>query len=94
MLSAMLSSVAANQSLTFLPEIWRFVVVQLLCFTPYGYLSLGLVFPEDLQRYVVKLYTFLFPAYRARLRPSPGLGLGVLGAVRGVLWPRGGVLGG
>ena len=65
---AMLSSVAANQSLTFLPEIWRFVVVQLLCFAPYGYLSLGLVFPEDLQRYVVKLYTFLFPAYRARLR--------------------------
>ena len=68
MLSAMLSSVAANQSLTFLPEIWRFVIVQLLCFAPYGYLSLGLVFPEDLQRYVVKLYTFLFPAYRARLR--------------------------
>jgi hypothetical protein len=68
MLSAMLSSVTAMQSLTFLPEIWRFVVVQLLCFAPYGYLSFGLVFPEDLQRYVVKLYTFLFPAYRARLR--------------------------
>lgn len=68
MVSAAVSSVSAMQSLTFLPEFYRFVIVQLLVFAPYGYLSLGLVYPEDLQRYVVKLYTFLFPAYRARLR--------------------------
>lgn len=33
-LSASLSAVGAQQSLTFLPDIWRFVVTQALCFAP------------------------------------------------------------
>ena len=67
MLSSAASAVAAMQGLTFLPEILRFTVVQLLCFAPYGYLSLGLLLPEDLQRWVTRLY--VAPASRAIAGP-------------------------
>ena len=66
-LSSILSAVASMQFLTFLPEILRFTVVQLFCFAPYGYLTLGLTLPEELQRFATRLYVSLFPAYRARL---------------------------
>ena len=35
-LSSALTAVAAQQYLTFLPDIWRFVVVQVFCFAPRG----------------------------------------------------------
>ena len=46
--SSALTAVASLDGLAFLPEIARFTVVQLLCFAPYGYLSLGLALPEEL----------------------------------------------
>ena len=66
--SSALTAVASLDGLAFLPEIVRFTVVQVLCFTPYAYLSLGLVLPEELQRFATWLYVTLFPAYRARLQ--------------------------
>lgn len=67
LLSAASSAVAAQQYLTFLPDIWRFVVTQAFCFAPYGLLLLGITLPETLQKWLTATYATYLPAYRARL---------------------------
>ena len=66
-LSGMISSTAAAETLTFLPEIARFSVVQGLCFSPFLALSFGIAAPETFQRQLTTAYAELSPAYRARL---------------------------
>lgn len=65
--TAALSGVYAQQNLTFLPDIWRFVVTLALCFAPYGAIALGIAQPEAFQRFLTVLYARYLPAYRARL---------------------------
>ena len=66
--SCALSALVAQVALVgIVPEIWRFVVVQLLCFAPYGALAFGIALPEEVQRLLTRAYAALFPAYRARL---------------------------
>ncbi|KAJ1447082.1 hypothetical protein M885DRAFT_624689, partial [Pelagophyceae sp. CCMP2097] len=64
--AAMLAAVAAQVSLTWLPEILRFTVVQLLCFVPFGAIGVGIAMPEEVQRWLTVAYAAA-PAYRARL---------------------------
>lgn len=65
--SASVSAVAAQQWLTFLPDIWRFVITQAFCFAPYGAIALGIAIPEEFQRGLTVAYARFLPAYRARL---------------------------
>jgi hypothetical protein len=64
--STSLSGIVAQQSLPG-PEILRFVVVWILCFSPLIFVGYGLATPDSLQSILISLQRNIFPTYRKRM---------------------------
>jgi hypothetical protein len=65
-LASSLSAIVANENLPG-PEIFRFVVVWILSFTPLAMVGYGVATPENLQALLVSIQRQLFPTYRKRM---------------------------
>ena len=61
------AATVAGETLTFLPEIVRFTVVQALSASPFVVLGVGIASPENFMRSLTTTYAKISPAYRARL---------------------------
>ncbi len=61
------SAIVANQSMSFGPEILRFVVVWLFSFAPLAFVGYGLSTPAELQALLVSIQRNVFPTYRKRM---------------------------
>jgi hypothetical protein len=66
MVASTISAIIANQHLPG-PEILRFMVVWLFCFSPFIFVGYGIATPEKLQAFLVSVQRELFPAYRQRM---------------------------
>lgn len=64
--STSISAIVAQQSLPG-PEILRFVVVWLLCFSPLIFVGYGIATPDALQTLLISLQRNIFPTYRRRM---------------------------
>jgi hypothetical protein len=65
--AAMVSGVAASELLLPGPPVLRFVVVTLLCFSPFVLLLVGLQLPDTTQFGLTQVQRRLFPGFRRRL---------------------------
>jgi hypothetical protein len=65
-LASSLTAIVANENLPG-PEIFRFVVVWILSFTPLAMVGYGIATPENLQALLVSIQRKLFPTYRKRM---------------------------
>jgi len=61
------SAILAQQSADFLPDIVRWLVVFLLCFSPLILTGIGLAVPEQLSSTLVAIQREIFPSYRKRM---------------------------
>ena len=61
------SAILAQQSADFLPDIIRWLVVFLLCFSPLILTGIGLAVPEQLSSTLVAIQREIFPSYRKRM---------------------------
>ena len=66
-IASSISAIVANQSMSFGPEILRFVVVWLFSFAPLAFVGYGLSTPSELQALLVSIQRNLFPTYRKRM---------------------------
>lgn len=67
MMGCSLSAIVANQSLNFIPEILRFLIVWLLSFAPLAFVGYGIADASELQGLLVTVQRNVFPAYRQRM---------------------------
>jgi len=65
-LAGTISAITASENLPG-PEILRFVVVWILCFSPLVFLGYGLATPAKLQSILVTIQRYVFPTYRKRM---------------------------
>lgn len=65
-LGSSLSAIAANENVPG-PEIFRFLIVWILSFTPLAMVGYGIATPEKLQTLLVSIQRELFPTYRKRM---------------------------
>jgi len=61
------SAILAQQSADFLPDIVRWLVVFILCFSPLILTGIGLAVPEQLSSTLVAIQREIFPSYRKRM---------------------------
>ena len=61
------SAILAQQSADFLPDIIRWLVVFILCFSPLILTGIGLAVPEQLSSTLVAIQREIFPSYRKRM---------------------------
>jgi len=61
------SAILAQQTMEFLPDILRWLIVFALCFSPLILVGYGLAVPEELSASLVAIQRQIFPSYRKRM---------------------------